>query len=55
MTSEEIWNECNRVEKELGVSRYLLSLQKAMGDDLLESLTAYICRMNDITTNLKES
>lgn len=54
MTSDEMWDECNRVEQELGTETYLHALKKAMGDDLLEDLTAYICRMHDIPTTLRE-
>ena len=54
MTSEELWEEVGRVEDILGKEEFLHSLKKAMGDDLLEDLTAYICRMNDIKTTCKE-
>lgn len=54
MRTEDLWEECNRVEEILGAEEYLYSLQKAMGNDLLEDLTAYICRTNDIETTLKE-
>ena len=54
MTSEELWNEVERVENILGEGEFLHSLEKAMGDDLLEDLTAYICRCNDIETTCEE-
>lgn len=52
MTSDEIWDECDRVSQELGADIYLHELKKAMGDDLLKDLTAYICQMYDIPTTL---
>ena len=55
MNSNELWEEVERVEEILGKEGFLFSLKKAMGDDLLEDLTAYICRMNDIETKCKES
>lgn len=54
MTSKELWEEVKRVEDILGKEEFLHSLKKAMGDDLLEDLTAYICRMNDIETTCEE-
>lgn len=54
MNSEELWEEVQRVEEILGEAEFLHSLKKAMGDDLLEDLTAYICRMNDIETTCEE-
>lgn len=54
MTSNELWEEVNRVEEILGAEEFLYSLEKAMGDDLLQDLTAYICRMNDIETKCRE-
>lgn len=54
MSSEELWEEVSRVEEILGAEEFLHSLKKAMGDDLLEDLTAYICRMNDIETTCEE-
>lgn len=54
MTSNELWEEVNRVEEILGAEEFLYSLEKAMGDDLLQDLTAYICRMNDIETKCEE-
>ena len=54
MNSEELWEEVGRIENILGESEFLHSLKKAMGDDLLEDLTAYICRMNDIETECEE-
>lgn len=54
MNSNELWEEVNRVEEILGAEEFLHSLKKAMGDDMLEDLTAYICRMNDIETTCEE-
>lgn len=54
MNSNELWEEVNRVEEILGGEEFLHSLKKAMGDDMLEDLTAYICRMNDIDTKCEE-
>lgn len=54
METEELWTEVERVENILGKEEFLYSLEKAMGDDLLEDLTAYICRMNDIETTCEE-
>jgi hypothetical protein len=54
MTSNELWEEVERVEDILGKEEFLYSLEKAMGDDMLEDLTAYICRMNDIDTKCEE-
>lgn len=54
MTSEELWEETVRIEEILGTERYLHSLKKAMGDNMLENLTAYICRANDIETECEE-
>lgn len=54
MSSEELWDEANRIEEILGTEELLFSLKKAMGDDLLEDLLAYICRCHDIKTVLKE-
>lgn len=54
MNSEELWEEVGRIEEILGTEEFLYSLEKAMGDDMLEDLTAYICRMNDIETKCKE-
>lgn len=54
MTTEELWEEVERVEQRLGKEEFLYSLEKAMGSDMLEDLTAYICRMNDIATKCKE-
>lgn len=55
MNSDELWEEVRRVEEILGEEGFLFSLKKAMGDDLLEDLTAYICRANDIETKCKEN
>lgn len=54
MTSKELWEEVERVENILGKEEFLDSLEKAMGTDMLEDLTAYICRMNDIETKCEE-
>lgn len=54
MTSEELWEEVNRVQEILGAETMLHNLKKAMGDDMLEDLTAYICRMHDIETTCEE-
>lgn len=54
MTSEELWEEVNRVQEILGAETMLHNLKKAMGDDMLEDLTAYICRMYDIKTTCEE-
>lgn len=54
MTSEELWEEVNRVQEILGTETMLHNLKKAMGDDMLEDLTAYICRMHDIDTTCEE-
>lgn len=54
MSSEELWEEVSRVEEILGTEEFLHSLKKAMGDDMLEDLTAYICRMYDIDTKCEE-
>lgn len=54
MTSEELWGEVNRVEEILGTETMLHNLKKAMGDEMLEDLTAYICRTHDIETKCEE-
>lgn len=54
MTSEELWEEASRIEGILGAEELLHSLKKAMGDDMLEDLLAYICRVNDIETRCVE-
>jgi hypothetical protein len=52
--NEELWNEEEKIREILGVEELLDSLEKAIGEDMLEDMLAYICRMNDIKTTLKE-
>ena len=54
MTTAEFWEEIERIETILGKEQFLDELEKAMGTDELENLTAYICRANDIETELVE-
>lgn len=54
MTTAEFWEEIERIENILGKEQFLDELEKAMGRDRLEDLTAYICRANDIETELVE-
>lgn len=50
----ELWNEEEKIRELLGAEELLDSLEKAIGEDMLEDMLAYICRMNDIDTTLKE-
>lgn len=54
MTTAEFWEEIERIETILGREEFLDELEKALGTDELEDLTAYICRVNDIETKLVE-
>lgn len=54
MTTAEFWEEIERVETILGKEQFLEALEKAMGADKLEDLTAYICRVYDIETKCVE-
>lgn len=52
-TSEEVWQAYNEMEEQLGSEELAYSLAKAMGDDMLEDLLAYIARMNDIELSVE--
>ena len=52
--NQELWNEEEKIREILGAEELLDSLEKAIGEDMLEDMLAYICRMNDIKTTLKE-
>lgn len=52
--NQELWEEEEKIREILGVEELLDSLEKAIGEDMLEDMLAYICRMNDIKTTLKE-
>ena len=52
--NQELWNEEEKIREMLGAEELLDSLEKAIGEDMLEDMLAYICRMNDIETTLKE-
>lgn len=52
--NKELWNEEEKIREILGAEELLDSLEKAIGEDMLEDMLAYICRMNDIETTLKE-
>lgn len=52
--NQELWEEEEKIREILGVEELLDSLEKAIGKDMLEDMLAYICRMNDIKTTLKE-
>ena len=52
--NQELWNEEEKIREILGVEELLDSLEMAIGGDMLEDMLAYICRMNDIKTTLKE-
>lgn len=52
-TSEEVWQAYNEMEEQLGSEELAYSLAKAMGDDMLEDLLAYIARMNDIKLSVE--
>jgi hypothetical protein len=52
--NQELWNEEEKIRDILGAEELLDSLEKAIGEDMLEDMLAYICRMNDIETTLKE-
>lgn len=52
--NQELWNEEEKIREILGAEELLDSLEKAIGEDMLEDMLAYICRMNDIETTLKE-
>ena len=52
-TSEEIWTAYNEMEEKLGSEELAYSLAKAMGDDMLEDMLAYIARMNDIELSVE--
>lgn len=52
--NQELWNEEEKIREILGAEELLDSLEKAIGGDMLEDMLAYICRMNDIETTLKE-
>ena len=54
MNNKKFWEEIERIEEILGKENFLAQLEKAMGQENLENITAYICRMNDINTILKE-
>lgn len=51
---DNVWDEANRIKDILGAEAFLHALMKALPDDDLEDYTAYICRCEDIDTNLKE-
>lgn len=52
-TSEEIWTAYNEMEEKLGSEELAYSLAKAMGDDMLEDMLAYIARMNDVKLSVE--
>lgn len=52
--NQELWNEEEKIREILGAEELLDSLEKAIGEDMLEDMLAFICRMNDIETTLKE-
>lgn len=52
--NKELWNEEEKIREILGAEELLDSLEKAIGEDMLEDMLAFICRMNDIETTLKE-
>ena len=52
-TSEEVWQAYNEMEEQLGSEELAYSLAKAMRDDMLEDLLAYIARMNDIKLSVE--
>lgn len=52
-TSEEVWQAYNEIEERLGSEELAHSLAKAMGDDLLEDLLAYIARCEDIELSVE--
>lgn len=52
-TSEEIWTAYNEMEEKLGSEELAYSLAKAMGDEMLEDMLAYIARMNDIELSVE--
>lgn len=52
--NQELWNEEEKIRDILGAEELLDSLEKAIGEDMLEDMLAFICRMNDIETTLKE-
>lgn len=54
-TTEELWNEEERIRGILGAERLLDNLEMAMGTDMLEDFLAYICRCQDIETPLREN
>lgn len=51
--SEEIWQAYSEMEEELGSEELAYSLAKAMGNDMLEDLLAYIARCNDIELSVE--
>lgn len=52
--NQELWEEEEKIREILGAEELLDSLEKAIGEDMLEDMLAFICRMNDIKTTLKE-
>ena len=52
-TSEEIWTAYNELEEKLGSEELAVSLAKAMGDEMLEDMLAYIARMNDVKLSVE--
>lgn len=52
-TSEEVWQAYTKLEEQLGSEELAHSLAKAMGDDMLEDLLAYIARCNDIELSVE--
>ena len=54
MTTEELWEEEQKVRDILGAEELLDNLEKAIGADMLEDMLAYICRCHDIETKCKE-
>lgn len=52
-TSEEVWQAYNEMEEQLGSEELAYSLAKAMEDDMLEDMLAYIARMNDIELSVE--
>lgn len=49
-----VYEEEEKIREELGVEELLDQIEKALGTYKLEDVLAYIARVNDIETTLKE-
>ena len=51
---EKLWEEEAKIREMLGTKKLLDNIEKALGNDMLEDILAYIARHYDIKTTLEE-